>query len=200
MTNKDILLQHGFIFHNDITLLGGGFMFPDGTYLDLGQSYNNIGTYTVGGYKTGIHADVDSCLNLNKDPSMSLDKRFNSNNRDILVSNDNCIKLQDGMVLKFERPYIMLPKNKITSIQFDKLLSWLYDLYSKTYKFVNIHFNLKGTRFVCNRIMFTLRTDDISGGWYPEEIIQIIKKIYNIAENQDWEQAILEFKKLGGIG
>ncbi len=192
----DFLITSGFIIHDEPKLFGGGFMLPDGRYLDLLKTHNN-GQICNRQYGTVIHVDVDGFL---YNHGYKAEKRFNLDleDREILVR-QQCIKLQDAMVLTFERPYILLPQNKITDKQYDKLLDWLYDLYSKTYKFVNIHFDFRGPNIRCNRIMFFLRTNDVSGGWYPEEIIKIIKKIYNIAENQNWEEAINEFKKLGGI-
>lgn len=192
MNIQEFLISSGFVLHNESTLYGGGFMFPDGYYLDMLRTHQE-GIIRGSAYPTVTHYDVD--LFLAGHDEFGYPMKHLPAYRDLLVIHNNCIKLQDAMVLSFERPYILLPKDTITEAQASKLLDWLYDLYSKTHRSVYIFFRLTKEEVRSKMTEFPLKVED-STGWTPEELIALIKRTYVIAESQGWASALDEFEKV----
>lgn len=167
--------------------IGGAWLLPDGYFLDLDLNYkegrceNNI-------YKTGIHATIDHII---KTPLIDngLIDSVQCGRQNLLTEWFSCIKLQDGLTLKFERPYIMFPKEKLTDQQFNQLELWLYHIAKNASKhFIDIFFAEDRSRSQMN-----ISLNDELGFLTPNDIIKEIKRFYNIVENQSYESAIRQF-------
>lgn len=186
MNIYEILKNVGFIVSNDVPI-GGAWLLPNGNFLDLDLNYRN-GILHGGMYNTGIHSTIDNMVR-----SCVINEGFlhpeQSGKTNILTECCGCIKLQDGLILNFERPYMVLPKERITEQQCRQLEMWLYHIYNNAKrKYVEIFFAGKH-----NRTLRHIALNDTEYGNTPEEIIKEIKRFYNVSENQGYDVAIEQF-------
>ena len=160
---------------------------PNGSYLDLDMNYK-IGVLHRAMYDTGIHSTVDNMIRVTLTNVGIIDPN-NNGKANILTEYCGCIKLQDGLILNFERPYIVLPKERISEQQYQQLEMWLYHIYNDAKrKYVEIFFASKHTRTLRH-----IALNDAEYGNTPEEIIKEIKRFYNVSENQGYDVAIEQF-------
>lgn len=181
-------LQENGVVLTDHPVVGGSYILSDGTFIDLHASYTK-GIFQKSNFKSGTHCDIDYIMS-NKIRDMIDDMM--ACRRNILGKAFNAIKLQDGICLSFESPYIVFPREPLTEIQYSQLLEWIYHTCTNQ-----------------PRRDFTISFNDVSRRWYryiiigydqngisPEDLIKEIKKFYNIVSNQSWEDAINNFSSV----
>ena len=170
---------------SDVPVLGGSYLLPSGKFLDLHKTYLN-GLFPNSHYKTGVHCDIDTIM---KNDLRYLISEEESKNRNILGRTFGAIKLQDGVLLSFERPYIVLPEVRPTEKQFSQLILWIY----QTYKEQSKHNFMIGFREDCQRWYRLITLSYDQNGIMPEDLIKELYRFYNIASNRSWKDAMDDF-------
>ena len=186
--NTDILekrLSELGVVLSDTLVLGGSYLLPSGKFVDLHKTYLK-GLFPNSHYKTGVHCDIDTIM---KNELRDLISDEESRKRNILGRTFGAIKLQDGIILSFERPYIIVPEVRPTEQQFSQLILWIY----QTYKEQSNHSFMIGFREDCQRWYRLLSLSYDQEGRTPEDLIKEFNRFYNIASNQSWEDAINDF-------
>lgn len=173
---------------SDIPVLGGSYLLPNGKFIDLHKTYLN-GLFLNSHYKTGVHCDIDTIM---KNDLKDLISEEESKNRNILGRTFGAIKLQDGVLLSFERPYIVLPEVRPTEQQFSQLILWIY----QTYKEQSKHNFMIGFHEDCKRWYRLITLEYGEQGMTPEDLIKEIRKFYSIASNKSWDEAIKNFAEV----
>lgn len=181
-------LQENGVVLTDHPVVGGSYILSDGTFIDLHASYTK-GTFKNSRFASGVHCDIDYIMS-NRLRDMIDD--IMACRRNILGKAFNAIKIQDGICLSFESPYIVFPKEPITEIQYSQLLEWIYHTCTNQ-----------------SRKDFTISFHDDSRRWYryitigynqngilPEDLIKEIRKFYSIASNKSWDEAIKNFAEV----
>lgn len=186
--NTDILekrLSELGVVLSDTLILGGSYILPSGKFVDLHKTYLN-GTFPNSHYNTGVHCDIDTMM---KTELRDLISEEESKKRNILGRTFGAIKLQDGILLSFERPYIIMPEVRPTEQQFSQLILWIYQTYKEQSKH-NFMIGFREDRQRWYRLI-TLSYDQ--EGIMPEDLIKEFNRFYNIASNRSWEDAIDDF-------
>lgn len=152
------LIEKELIFVN-IPPVGSSYIMSDGKFLDL---KNNA-----------IQNKMENCPSNSKPNHVLLDGYILSqiNNElehkhDILKHTDNGVKLNDGTMYEFEKPYVDLPSNNLTTEQYASLELWLTNVLTKT-ELIYVGFNN-------NRHYKTFYTENATA----KQIIKEIKKLY----------------------
>lgn len=179
-------LQENGVVLTDHPVVGGSYILSDGTFIDIHASYIK-GTFKNSRFASGVHCDIDYIMS-NKLRDMIDD--IMACRRNILGRAFNAIKLQDGVCLSFESPYIVFPKEPITEQQYSQVLQWIYQTCSKQPR---RDFGI-GFYDDTRRYYRCITIDYDQNGMTPEDLIKEIKKFYNIASIKSIEEAINSFK------
>lgn len=173
---------------SDAIVLGGSFVLPDGKFVDLHSSYLN-GAFPYKHYPTGVHGDIDDIMR-NHFQDIIPEELMHVKN--ILGRAFGAIKLQDGVKLRFERPYMILPQARPTDYVFSQLLSWIYQTYHNQHN----HMFLVGFYDDSQRWYRLITLECGEQGMTPEDLILELKKFYNVASNKSWDEAIKNFAEI----